>query len=685
MRTFTSLAVALLALSACTDDDGAPTDRLLARTTALVHYETCAALETDLEDMLIRELSASIDHIDDQRYNSGAPESADDGGGRVEGEDFSGTNNQEDGVDEADLIKTDGYNIYALNGNRLHIFGVPTFGALVPVSTTQLEGHPREMLIDKDANRAVVFSLIDVSRLPDAHPLRAVTGYTASTEDGGPGGWWWRVPQVSKITVLDTSDKAGPRLLREVYSEGQYRTARKIGSEIRVASYAALDRREMWDWYSIYDRTKSKSRTKAIVSKRIRRLGLADFVPQIYVRTPDGQLTSNSLTEASCRAFYRPTDSHARGVASLLSFDLLGGQVAWDADHVVANDPVFYASRDAIVLAETAHSSWWYSWFPRDPDQLNVHAFDISQPGKSVYVASGRVEGRLTDQFAIDEQDGAIRLATTTGLDRWWWGRGDAGDDDDRPGPESHVWVLERQGDALAQVGHLGGIAPGEQIMSARFLPDTAYLVTFERIDPLFTIDLRDRTRPVIAGELKIPGFSTYLHPLADGKLLSIGVGGDDQGANWRTTVSMFDVSNLALPSQQSVLPLEADSGWGWSEALYEHKAFQYFAPKGLLAVPQSNYEYNGYSYRYLSKLELISVDAATGLARHGTIDHTSFFSADQSYYWRNLDIRRSIFMGDFIYAFSDRAITVHRTAGLERVAAQTLPGSRDSDIYWWW
>jgi uncharacterized secreted protein with C-terminal beta-propeller domain len=132
-------------------------------------------------------------------------------------------------------------------------------------------------------------------------------------------------------------------------------------------------------------------------------------------------------------------------------------------------------------------------------------------------------------------------------------------------------------------------------------------------------------------------------------------------------------------------LPIDAEQGWSWSEALWDHKAFQYWEPKGLLAIPQSNYSYDGNSYHYLSKLSVIDVDPTTNtLKLHGEIDHTPYYVEDQRY-WANTDIRRSIFMGDYLYAISDKAITVHRTADLGKVADARLPGYVAGDWWWWW
>jgi hypothetical protein len=424
---------------------------------------------------------------------------------------------------------------------------------------------------------------------------------------------------------------------------------------------------------------------------RARRSGpalLDDLVPRYYVRTPDGELAQNPLTDAACSGFYRPTDSQAYGVTSLYTLDLAQPDLAVDADNIISNWPTVYASDDTLVLTEPAHGWWWFWWNGEDPEQLNVHAFDVATPGETHYLASGRVEGLLFDQFSIDEENDQIRVATTD--NRWsrWWATPEG---ETAPPPDNHVFVLAFAGSELVTIGHVGGIAPNEQIYAARFEGDRAYLVTFQQIDPLFTIDLRDPTDPKVAGELEVPGFSTYLHQLEDGRLLGIGVGGDDEGANWgMTQVSMFDTSDFANPTLQDTLQLQAEGGWSWSEAQYDHHAFQYWEPKALLAIPVSSYrelgDTNGdgyYEWDYYSRLELINVSLTDGLSLKGSIDHGDFYSPDQYWYYR--DVRRSIFMGDYLYAISDRGITVHLTEDLSKVTEQSLPGYLPDDWYWWW
>jgi hypothetical protein len=170
-------------------------------------------------------------------------------------------------------------------------------------------------------------------------------------------------------------------------------------------------------------------------------------------------------------------------------------------------------------------------------------------------------------------------------------------------------------------------------------------------------------------------------------------VGGDENGANWRNQISLFDVSDFARPTLAATLALDLDGDWGWSQALYEHKAFQYWAPKQLLTVPQATWGYFGTGeeglpdYRYLSRLQLVTVDPEAGtLARRGTIEHTAYFDPSSDVgRWGSVDIRRSIFMGDFVYALSNRAVTAHRLSDLAQVAAVPLPGPGADDVYWWW
>ena len=168
---------------------------------------------------------------------------AGDSGPREEGVDFSGTNNQEEGVDEADFVKTDGYFIYTLNGNRLEIFGVPNFGDLVHQSTTLVEGRPSQMLLEGD--KMVVYSHVNTYALPEGHPLREMVGGEYNDQYNY---WYWRVHDLVKVTVIDMTDRQNPFVARQLYLEGHYQTGRKVGANVRMVSHAWMNLRGVSTW-----------------------------------------------------------------------------------------------------------------------------------------------------------------------------------------------------------------------------------------------------------------------------------------------------------------------------------------------------------------------------------------------------------------------------------------------------
>jgi hypothetical protein len=208
---------------------------------------------------------------------------------------------------------------------------------------------------------------------------------------------------------------------------------------------------------------------------------------------------------------------------------------------------------------------------PGPPPTL-IHQFQLGPGTEASYVASGEVAGRLLNQFAMSEFNGDLRVATTT--DNW----GNFGDQS-----ESTVFVLRPNGTDLEQIGSVGGLGKGEQIYSVRFIDDVGYVVTFRQIDPLYVIDLSDPTNPVLDGELKIPGYSAYLHPVGDGLLLGVGQDATQDGRTTGTQLSLFDVSNPADPQRISTLAIG-----GQSEAEWDHKAFLYWQPDGTIVLPVS-------------------------------------------------------------------------------------------------
>ena len=693
----------------------------------LVGFDDCDDLEIRLKDAISEDYRIQLlQAVEEQYYHfwddaimfdgDMVAESAADGAAsssntpiqrRVEGTDYSGTNNQEGGIDEADVVKTDGYYIYFLNGKKLEIMGVPEFGELVYQSNTTIEGHPSSMLLDGD--RLVVISSVNSWNIPHTNPLYAAMEWDEQYSS-------WRTYSLTKFSVFDISDRSDVQLEKELFIEGSYITAREVDGTIRTVSHAWMETMGLRSWLDFptgywdldYDDPKRLEIRETVAYQTmldneeiIADMELSDLVPRIYERQNDNVIT-HSLTNDDCASFIAPQDGFSRGVNSIFSFDLTSSDFTFEADHIIGNYPLVYSSADALILAEKSWDSWWF-WNSNDSDEAtNIHMFDISNSGTTEYIASGRVDGTIQNQFSLSEYQGVLRVASTEGQwGRWWL---------DNPEPmTSNVVTLRPIADAnghttLEQIGIVEGIAPNETIWSARFVEDRAYIVTFENMDPLWTIDLSDPANPTIMGELKIPGVSTYIHPISDSTLLTIGMGPADletgEGLDWSNVrLSLFDVSDFTNPLETTTLtisPVEDENNpcWTWSssEATYEHKAFQYWAPKSMLAVPMNTYTSGYYDYEastyvectreWISKLMITNV-TETSLTAYGEVDHSEFYESEQ-YWWNSYNIRRSIFMGDYIYAISANGITATNLTTMENSASLSLEYQNPYESYYW-
>ena len=239
------------------------------------------------------------------------------------------------------------------------------------------------------------------------------------------------------------------------------------------------------------------------------------------------------------------------------------------------------------------------------------------------YQGSAKIDGTLLNQFAMDAHNGYYRIATTAE-------------------DGSCLTVLN---ESLETVGKLGGIAPGEDIYAVRFLGDTAYLVTFYQIDPLFIVDLSDPANPAVTGELKIPGFSSYLHPYAENLLIGIGESGDENGATGKVKVSLFDVSDMQDPKEISSVVFDG-AQYTSSTAQSDHHAYLTL-PDGAFAIPV--YESGTVSQPGASKACVLTVE-------NGTLRVIETYSPDiegEDVY----AIARLTFAGDTLYTLSDTAL----------------------------
>ena len=725
----------------------------------LQKYDACDTLLEDLKRAVYDEMVVNLDQqsywhwvSEPWMFRSGfmevglaedsmMAESADDGAtagidsdsGSREGE-FSETNNQESGVDEADFLKTDGFHIYMLNGQLLLIMGVPEFGNLTMESNLSIEGNPTQMMIEGD--RLVISSSINYWNLPADSDLRNLMVKEVTVEGDDDGDDWFetytytKVQSLVKYTVVDITNRSSPVIEREMYVEGNYHTARMVEGTVRSVTHLWTYFDEIRNWVKLPDDYWSEddldirmaiwndSVNQTILQNEqvISELTLDDFVPHIH-EMREGEIFTHPLTYEKCTEFSASADSAGRGFTTIMTIRMLEDEASLEVDHITSSWAHVYSSKDTLVLAEPANDMWWF-WRNSDwEDATNIHSFDISDSNHTTYVASGRVAGTVNDQFSISEHNGDIRVASTS--DNWgmWWRMGELDDNGDPVwgGPTNQVTILTEDGEGLLdQIGYIGGIAEGETIWSARFVGDRGYLVTFMNIDPLWVLDLSDPSNPEILGELEVPGVSTYIHPVGENHLLTIGIapGENGLGLDWSMTqVSLFDVSNTSNPTLSDSLMLTpgyADEncvdimscGWSWSysEATYEHKAFTFWAPESLLAVPLSTHRYvydeieiegrvySHYGYEYVSMLKMINVNTENGsLSDHGQVEHSEFYNEEglSSWWAGSTSIRRSIFMGDYVYAFSEGGATVHRTTDLQLMVELEFPANEPIEYHY--
>ena len=217
-------------------------------------------------------------------------------------------------------------------------------------------------------------------------------------------------------------------------------------------------------------------------------------------------MTTGGTTESGhvdCTAVSHPAEYSGTSMLTVLTFDLtadslgdgLPVSIVADGDTVYSNGTSLYVASDQRWRVMTDEAGSY--------DRTAIYKFDVSAPGKPRYVGAGEVDGWLLNQYAMSEWDGFLRVATTSG-DAW----GEAANS------ESAVYVLAERDNRLVEVGAVTGLGVTERIYSVRYVGPIAFLVTFRQIDPLYTVDLSDPTAPKVLGELKVTGYSSYLHPI---------------------------------------------------------------------------------------------------------------------------------------------------------------------------
>ncbi len=565
------------------------------------------------------------------------------GGGTGSGPtDYTTTNTQEVGIDEPDFVKNDGTRLFVLSGRRLYTATTWPVTSLATRGSLALPGRPLEMFLE--GNRLIIFSgLFD-----PAFDAPSWCQYSSCQD--------WYVNTVL-VTHVDVSDLANPVATGTQRVPGRYESARRVGEVIRLvttSSFPFVD--ELPTWVSWEERERATSllhlslmHDRLILENttKIRARTLAQWLPSAVVAAG----STSSTTALDCTGIWTTNASARLGLTNIVSLDL-GDPLAFSRQALLAAVDELYQGPDGLYLAQ--RHWWWWSSNGLD-DATYVYRFDVSQPDRVHFAGAGRLDGKPLNQFSFDEHQGVLRVATTQ-----WTQSFDT---------VNRVVTLGLQQGALVELGRTEDLAPGERIMSARFVGELGYVVTFRQVDPLYVIDLSDPTRPRMVGELKIPGFSSYIHPLDATHLLTIGTYIPEPPATQWTRhlqLQIFDVSDPTRPRQtHTELVGEA---WGWSEAQWDHKAFNYFAARGTLAIPFADWYQDEASrqWRLVSDLRVYQVDAQAGFTLKGRMDMADVVASPDctngygcwSWYWQP-NVRRSVMADDFVYAISSGGVRV--------------------------
>jgi uncharacterized secreted protein with C-terminal beta-propeller domain len=597
-----------------------------------------------------------------------APSGADDSSASAPSK-VSTTNNQVSGVDEADFVKNDDHFLYVVGNGALRIVKAWPANESSLVSKVDLEGEPRKLFVEGD--RALVYVSVtkesDTSSRPYDYPgyrsPECTYGYDCVPSGDGT---------TTKILVFDISDRSAPTKLREIDLSGSLLAARRIGNavhtvvvdnpkEIDGLTYSLTDTGCKSDDPIDVQRQTMIDAWEALRTKNLQAIADAEVTNLLPTIEENG-----ASAVGACSGYFRPKVSEGRSLTSLVSIDIGGG--APTTATVISDPGVVYASATGLYMSvphTKTDEGTWYDSMAEEKQASTVHEFRIgSTPALTGYVASGIVKGRVLNQFALDEYDGHLRVATTTSH---------------APDPKTHstLSVLTRSGNALTLSGKVDDIAPTEDIRSVRFDGARGYVVTFKKTDPLFVFDLQNASAPTLTGELQIPGFSTYMHLMDPTHLLTIGYDADDQGSfAWFQGVMLqiFDVSDMHNPTllHKEVIGTRGSS----SEALTNHLAFNYFAPKNLLALPMTICE-GGSGGTYgtnmtFAGLMVYDVTVQNGFSLRGKVAHPQtssggYDSGACSNWWTQAssEVKRSVIMDDFVYSISDKRVKVNTLPNL--------------------
>jgi hypothetical protein len=541
---------------------------------------------------------------------------------------YSPTNVQVPGVDEPDLVKTDGHRIVALGNGRLQVIDPATRKITGSLSLPSGSGYPESIPATAASNLL----------LQGDHAL-VIAIQAMPLAERGPGRGPFR-PGGGQVRIFSVDlSSAQPRITATTTFTGQYVAARQVGSVARIVlrsvpriTFPPPGPEANPDLQSM------TAANRQVVAKA----PLSDWLPQYEV---DAGGAKRSY-QVPCEQVSHPPKYTGTSMLTVLTLDLSSpAPGSGDPVALVADGGTVYAGATSLYVSHTAtQPPPAQPSRPIRPQQgvstsapelagisTDLYKFDISGSGRPRYLAAGSVPGTLLSSYSMSEYQGDLRIVTTSGAPSI-----------SATGATTSVYVLAQHGPALERAGSVGGIGKGERVDAVRFLGPTGYVVTFRAIDPIYTLDLHDPAHPAITGSLNLEGYSSYLHPVAADRLLGVGVAANARGQETGTQLTLFDTSGgQARAMARLRLP---DS---IAEADYDPHAFLYWPPTGLTVLPIMA------TNAWASKVLVLTV-TPSAVHQIGTVQQPG-----------TPQIRRSLLVGGSLWTFSDRGAQANDPATL--------------------
>jgi len=571
---------------------------------------------------------------------------------------YSATNVQVQGVDEADIVKTDGEYIYHVNNRRVVVTRAYPAEEMQVASILQFDDEkftPQELYVDQKYLVVVGTTYRDIPFIKPGQPVPEIY----------PPPYYSR--SMVKAIVYDLRDKTNLKRMREVELEGYYVSSRKIGPALYLVANKNID-------YHIL----RKGTENPAPSYRDTAAG-NEFVSIDYddIRYFPGFVEPNYMLIAEINL------ERSQEEAAVDSYLGAGENIYASPENLYVAVTRYEINEQAAVPdAFKVARPWPVSVTERS---TAVYKFALDQ-GRASYKGKGAVPGTILNQFSMDEYNGYFRIATTRG-DMWR---------DDEYTSKNNIYVLDED---LNIIGRIEDIAPGERIYSVRFMGDRSYMVTFKKVDPFFVIDLQDPKNPRVLGALKIPGYSDYLHPYDENHIIGFGKDTveisrkDRQGNNLGSMafyqgmkMAIFDVTDVQNPVEKFKVII-GDRGTD-SELLRNHKALMFARDKNLLAFPVTVMEikdseanrhsgFPAYGQFAFQGAYVYNVDLVNGFSLKGRITHLTaqdYLKAGQFHYGSDRNVERIIYIGDTLYTISKGMLKAHQITDLKEINSLVIP-----------